>query len=77
MTDWTKSPLEIAREEFPFLNTHELMHIAWNYTGYPSFWQTEDGEACFRKQLREYKEKGPDVLDAEFDAAFEEIDEDE
>ena len=44
---------EIAREYFPSASTHDLLDIIWSRTGWPSFWRTDDVEACFREQLLE------------------------
>ena len=54
--------LEIAREYFPEKDDEFLNYVISEETGYPSFWCIpQDGntpEECFRKQLKEYAEKG-------------------
>ena len=46
---------EVVREYFPDASNDEIDFILWETTGYPSFWETDDVEACLRKQLREFK----------------------
>ena len=48
---------EIAREYFPDKPDSFLDFVIWEKTGYPSFWQDNDGatpEECFRKQLKDF-----------------------
>lgn len=47
---------KIVREYFPDANNDEVDFILWEKTGYPCFWETDDVEACLRKQLQEFKE---------------------
>jgi len=56
------TPLEIAREIFGQRYSDEYLgHIIWEETGFPHFFDTEDGkytpEEVFRRQLLEAKEK--------------------
>ncbi len=48
---------EVVREYFPDASDDDVDYILWEKTGYPSFWETDDTEACLRKQLQEFKEK--------------------
>lgn len=53
-----KTASSIAREYFPHFNHDELEHIIWSNTGFPHFWDLNDGdtsEECFRKQLNDAK----------------------
>ena len=46
---------EIVREYFPEATDSEVGFIIWEKTGYPCFWESHDIEACFRKQVEEFK----------------------
>ena len=56
----SKTIADVVREYFPGITDGCVEFIAWEHTGYPSFWSIpEDGntpEECFRKQLQEYKD---------------------
>ena len=45
---------ELVREYFPNATQDEVDYILWEYTGFPCFWETNDTEACLRKQLQEF-----------------------
>lgn len=51
---YTKTPIEIAREYFPDCTDEQLGYILWNHTGFPCFWDG-DPETCMRQQLQDYK----------------------
>jgi hypothetical protein len=48
---------DVVEQELGPMTMLEARDIAWEFTGYPHFWNIpEDGatpEECFRKQLRE------------------------
>ena len=52
--------IEFARQILGFDKTDDFLDYAiWEYTGFPSFWAMkpgENGEDCFRRQLREVRE---------------------
>ena len=51
-----KSFKDIVVEYFPNAGDDEVDFILWEQTGFPCFWETEDTEACLRKQLQKFKE---------------------
>ena len=51
-----KTWVEIARKYFPEVPDRELQSIIWGRTGFPSFFETDDIEACFRQQLQDEKD---------------------
>lgn len=56
--DWSKPPLEIVREYFPGASDRAAGYILWNMTGWPEYWETNDAEACMRRQLQAAKDDG-------------------
>jgi len=52
--------VELVREYFPDASDEQAEYILWRETGFPCFWRLgEDGatpEACYRKQLQEFKD---------------------
>ena len=48
---------QVVREYFPDASDENIDSILWEKTGYPCFWETDDTEACLRKQLQELKEE--------------------
>ena len=56
MSESGKTWVEIAREYFPEVSDRELQSIIWGRTGFPSFFETDDVEACFRRQLQDEKD---------------------
>lgn len=72
---------DIVKAYFPAATDEQCRDVAWNCTGFPSFWNIPcDGatpEACFRKQLLEIAERSgrdPDLAcclaDQDLDAAM-------
>lgn len=47
---------EVVREYFPGATDGQVDFILWEKTGFPSFWETDDTEACLRKQLQGFRE---------------------
>jgi len=47
----------VVREYFPSADNDFVDYILWEHTGYPSFWKTDDVEACLREQLEEFLSK--------------------
>jgi hypothetical protein len=66
------SPRDIIREYFPQAEDDEVDFILWNYTGYPGFWNGNP-EQCLRQQVQHLKDVGREVLDAELDAAADDL----
>ena len=48
---------DIVREYFPDADNDTINYILWEKTGFPCFWETDDAEACLRKQLQEFKDE--------------------
>jgi hypothetical protein len=51
----------VVREYFPKATDEQVEYILWEHTGFPAFWDLEDGqtvEECLRKQLAELATKG-------------------
>ena len=48
---------EVVLEYFPGASDEYIEYILWGHTGYPSFWESEDTEACLRKQLEAFKDE--------------------
>lgn len=65
VTVWSKPPREIAREYFPDRSDDDLDMTLFEYTGFPGFWQKQDGETpeeCLRTQLQRLVDMGPHHL---------------
>lgn len=70
---WSKPPIEIAREYFPNASEDELASIMMEYTGYPSYWHDPSNiEGCFRQELQEFRDN-PDKVIADQEAAYREM----
>ena len=65
--------LTLVREYFPDASDDEALDILWNYTGYPGFWTGKDPDSACRAQLQHLKEVGRAQVDAELDAAADEL----
>jgi len=44
----------VVREYLPKIGDEFVDFILWEKTGFPCFWETEDVEACLRKQIIEF-----------------------
>ena len=59
--------------ELPHLSDEDREFVAWEFTGWPCFWNIPaDGPSpvwCFRKQLREFREGRAKSLDELYEEA--------
>lgn len=51
------NPLDVAREIFPDMGDDELDYMLWEYTGYPSFFNSKEPVSVqIRRQLQRAKD---------------------